>query len=96
LPLAGTRASSSVGLFLDEALQWSDDEQADYLAGINPARVETGTTAGATILVAEDNPDLRRFIAGRLRPHYTVRVVPDGKVALDVARTIASTWWSPT
>jgi PAS domain S-box-containing protein len=87
LPLAGTRASSSVGLFLDEALQWSDDhEHVDYLGGTNPARVETGTTAGATILVAEDNPDLRRFIAGLLRPHYTVRVVPDGKIALDLAR----------
>ncbi|MGH3897194.1 MAG: SpoIIE family protein phosphatase [Pseudonocardiaceae bacterium] len=87
LPLAGTRASSSVGLFLDEALQWSDDhQQADYPAGANPARVETGTTAGATVLVAEDNPDLRRFIAGLLRPHYTVRVAPDGKIALDLTR----------
>jgi PAS domain S-box-containing protein len=87
LPLAGTRASSSVSLFLDEALQWSEDhEQPDYLAGVNPDRVETGTTAGATVLVAEDNPDLRRFIAGLLRPHYTVRVVPDGKIALDLAR----------
>ncbi len=87
LPLAGTRASSSVGLFLDEALQWSDDhEQADYLAGVNPSWVDTGTTAGATVLVAEDNPDLRRFIAGLLRPHYTVRIAPDGKIALDLAR----------
>ena len=87
LPLAGTRASSSVGLFLDEALQWSDaHEQAEYLDGVNPARVDTGITAGATVLVAEDNPDLRRFIAGLLRPHYTVRVAPDGKIALDLAR----------
>ncbi|MGH3613898.1 MAG: SpoIIE family protein phosphatase [Pseudonocardia sp.] len=87
LPPAGTRASSSVGLFLDEALQWSEDhEQADYLAGINPVRVETGTTAGATVLVAEDNPDLRRFIARLLRPHYTVCLAPDGKIALDLAR----------
>jgi PleD family two-component response regulator len=76
-----------VGLFLDEALQWSDDyEHVDHLAGANPARIETGTTAGATILVAEDNPDLRQFIAGLLQPHYTVRVIPDGKIALDLAR----------
>ncbi|MDQ2791983.1 MAG: SpoIIE family protein phosphatase [Actinomycetota bacterium] len=87
LPLTGTRASSSVGLFLDEALQWSDDhQQADYLAGVNTTRVDTGTTAGATVLVAEDNPDLRQFIAGLLRPHYTVRVAADGKIALRLAR----------
>jgi PAS domain S-box-containing protein len=87
LPPAGTRASSSVGLFLDEALQWSDDhQQAEYSAGVDATRVDTGTTAGATVLVAEDNPDLRRFIAGLLRSHYTVRIAADGKKALDVAR----------
>ncbi|MGH3784820.1 MAG: SpoIIE family protein phosphatase [Pseudonocardiaceae bacterium] len=86
LPLTDTRASS-VGLFLDEALQWSNDhDQADYLAGVKPTRADTGTSARATVLVAEDNPDLRRFIARLLRSHYTVRVAADGKRALDLAR----------
>ena len=63
-----------------------DHEEADFVAGVNPARVETGTTAGATVLVAEDNPDLRRFIAGLLRPYYTVRVAADGASGLDLVR----------
>ncbi|MGH3786710.1 MAG: SpoIIE family protein phosphatase [Pseudonocardiaceae bacterium] len=87
LPLAGTRASSSVSLFLDEALQWSDDhEQADGAVEVNPGRAETGSTTGATVLVAEDNADLRRFIAGLLQPHYTVCVAADGASGLDLVR----------
>lgn len=40
----------------------------------------------ATILVAEDNVELRNFITHQLSERYTVIAVPDGAEALDVVR----------
>ncbi len=75
--------SPTARLYRDEALQWSaqDPLPADPPAG------GAGDTAGATVLVAEDNADLRRFLAGLLSPHYRVEVVGDGRTALQRART---------
>ena len=81
LSASATRSGSSVGLYLDEALGWSDEPP-----GPDAQRVETGSTTGATVLLAEDNPDLRAFVAGLLRPHYTVLLARDGRAALDLAR----------
>ena len=85
-PATGARASSSVGLFLDEALSWNPGPAGDADVRTVSGRVDTGSTAGATVLVAEDNPDLRRFVAGLLRPHYDVYETPDGRTALEIAR----------
>ena len=40
----------------------------------------------ATVLVAEDNADLRRFVTGLLEPHYDVLVAADGSAALELIR----------
>ncbi len=80
---ADTRASAAVGLYREEALQWSDRPAP------GPAATSTGDpgpTAGARVLVVEDNPDLRRFLVDMLAPHYTVLVAPDGSTALQLAR----------
>ena len=79
---ADTRAFSAVELYRGEALQWSDTDR-DLPA---TAPVDVGPTAGATVLVAEDNLDLRRFVAKLLEPHYRVLLAGDGRSALEQAR----------
>ncbi len=79
---AAPRISPTALLFRDEALQWIVEQPV-----AEPAAPDVGATAGATVLVAEDNADLRNFLAGLLRPHYTVLLVADGTDALMQART---------
>jgi signal transduction histidine kinase/CheY-like chemotaxis protein len=40
-------------------------------------------TSGARVLVADDNPDMRGYVARLLGASYQVNVVPDGQAALD-------------
>ncbi|MCW2717211.1 SpoIIE family protein phosphatase [Pseudonocardia sp.] len=73
------RTSTSAQLYREEALQWSGPVE-DRLP-LSP--VDAGPAAGATVLVVEDNADLRAFLARLLEPHYTVRLAADGRAALD-------------
>ncbi len=41
---------------------------------------------GGRVLVADDNADMREYIARLLSPHWLVQVAPNGRVALDLAR----------
>ncbi|MGZ6642830.1 MAG: SpoIIE family protein phosphatase [Solirubrobacteraceae bacterium] len=73
-------------VYLEEALQWSAaDEGAgeeDAAAAIGAA----GATAGATVLVVDDNLDLRRFVARLLSGQWRVLQAGDGHAALAIAR----------
>jgi anti-anti-sigma factor len=80
---AATGPTPTARLYRDEALQWSAQDPPPA----EPPGGGAGDTAGATVLVAEDNADLRRFLAGLLSPHYRVEVVSDGRTALQRART---------
>ncbi|GAA2544763.1 SpoIIE family protein phosphatase [Pseudonocardia hydrocarbonoxydans] len=79
-PAQRARASAAVERYREEALQWATTDPSDSAATLDP-----GPTAGDTVLVAEDNSDLRRFLAGLLSPHYRVLVVGDGDSALATA-----------
>ncbi|MHA6782251.1 SpoIIE family protein phosphatase [Pseudonocardia saturnea] len=82
-PATNPRLSGAVQRYREEALQWgTPDEDAEPVVPL-----DAGPTAGATVLVAEDNSDLRRFLAGLLSPHYRVLLVSDGDRALATART---------
>ncbi len=76
------QASTMVSLYRDEALQWSAADAAGKDAGL-PVVAQPHA---ATVLVAEDNADLRRFITGLLEPTYRVLVVGDGLAALEQVR----------
>lgn len=84
-PTAHTRASTAVGHYREEALQWSD-RPATAPAPATTSASDPGPTAGARVLVAEDSPDLQRFLADLLAPHYTVLLASDGNTALHVVR----------
>ncbi|MFY2563018.1 ATP-binding protein, partial [Corallococcus terminator] len=77
---ARTRASTGIGAreFLAETTQWSEPETA--VAG--PLRAH----AGARILVADDNADMRGYLLRLLAPHWRVETVSDGAQALTSAR----------
>jgi signal transduction histidine kinase len=69
--------STSVGAqpFVEEALRWLP-------AHADPAAVSDGT-ARARLLVADDNADMRDYLARLLTPYYQVETVADGRAALD-------------
>ena len=66
-------------VYLEEALQWTAP------AGDEPT-VATGAAADATVLVVEDNADLRRFMSGLLQDEWRVLEAADGNAGLAVAR----------
>jgi len=68
----------SAAAYLDEALQWLPYEPQPVASA--PAM------SGARVLVADDNSDLRIFLAGLLAPHYQVQTVADGREALAAVR----------
>src|SRR4051794_875835 len=82
--------SATVELYREEALQWSapvtDTGPVTGVPAPGPTGAGPGSTAGATVLVIEDNADLRGFLAGLLSRHYTVAEAEDGRVGLDRIR----------
>jgi len=68
---------SSLSAYLDEALQWSAD-----VVEPEPDR-DPGQDEG-TVLVVDDNPDLRDYMARLLRPYWKVLLATDGRQALDL------------
>ncbi len=50
------------------------------------SRDRAGRTAHATVLVVDDDPDMRRNVAGILEPHWTVVTAPDATSALAAVR----------
>jgi signal transduction histidine kinase/DNA-binding response OmpR family regulator len=89
-----TTAASTTGAaaYVQEALGWlpgaaAPDEQVPagvWLAGPAPDRVMVAE--GARVLLADDNADMREYVARLLRPHWSVEVVTDGAAALAAVR----------
>ena len=82
---AATASSQSVqgAEFLAEAMRWlptSERGAAPSASGQSSAQ-----RSAYTILVADDNADLRGYVAGLLSPRYTVETVADGQSALEAA-----------
>jgi signal transduction histidine kinase len=73
--------------FVEEALRWLPPAPA-RLAADAPAAL--GPHDGGRILVADDNADMRDYLARLLEPAYQVQTAPDGAQALDLARA-----WHP-
>ncbi len=86
-----THASTATGAipYVEEALRWVPREDgappAEVPGGSPPVRT-TGAKAaiiGARVLLADDNADMRDYVARLLRQHgYEVETVPDGAAAL--------------
>ena len=73
--------------FAEEALRWLPDGEAAGPAGtLLPPRVEAIPDADRPrVLLADDNADLRQYIASLLSPAFRVEAVTDGEAALEAA-----------
>jgi signal transduction histidine kinase/PleD family two-component response regulator len=91
---AGNRRTASDS-YVEEALRWSP-EPFDAVAvdsfDRESAAPPIGTRPGAEqaerrrVLLADDNADMRQYVARLLREHYEVEPVPNGMAALEAIR----------
>ncbi len=91
----GTRAASSVAEpYLQEALRWVPGDTAVGSAEVEPANAADDTAVkfsahdpAARVLVADDNTDMREYLARLLGgAGYEVQTVTDGQDALEAIR----------
>jgi signal transduction histidine kinase len=93
----GTRSLSSTALgpvpFVEEALRWLPD--ASDLMGVqsngedlpaSPASPSGESGTRSRLLIADDNADMRQYLARLLAQQYSVETAADGKSAMSKAR----------
>lgn len=83
LPVRATSESTSVN-----PLKWMVPqrmEQGIQSTGHRPVPVPIAATTRATILLAEDNPDVVAYLASCLAGDYRLAVARDGREAIDIA-----------
>ena len=86
--LVSSRSSSQA--YVQEALRWIPHGAGTELAyeeipSAAAYRRFSGTAAGARILIADDNADMREYLSDLLAPYYAVETVADGAEALAAA-----------
>jgi signal transduction histidine kinase len=93
--LGGARTQTSTAVapqaFLEEALRWLPDvsESTDHEALLSlPKSLALGASRGR-ILIADDNADMRQYLARLLAEQYDVETAADGKSAIAKARANA-------
>ncbi|TDT29201.1 PAS domain S-box-containing protein [Streptomyces sp. BK208] len=93
---AGSRVSAAADPYLEEALRWLPAEAPEALSGSYPAAPagagtpQVSPAAPARVLVADDNADMRQYLARLLTADgYGVEEVTDGGEALEAVRSDA-------
>jgi signal transduction histidine kinase/DNA-binding response OmpR family regulator len=85
-----TSTAISPGPFVEEALRWLPNASGAVRTGNSaesaPARPVQSGSHNVKILVADDNADMRDYVARLLAVEYDVETAPDGDVALQAAR----------
>ena len=78
-------AASIAGLFVEEAMSWVETPSDRLTPGVLPA---VGAMAArrvrSRVLIADDNPDLRRYLTSLLATQFDVEAVSGGDEALRV------------
>ncbi len=76
--IPGNATHRIASAYIEEALHWLP----------SGGTTDLGKTASspARILWADDNGDMREYVASLLRPYYEVTAAPDGQTALEAAR----------
>jgi signal transduction histidine kinase/DNA-binding response OmpR family regulator len=85
--LAGAGGSGIASAYVEEALRWVPVDPAAEELG-EAARDDASRQHGPPqrVLVADDNADMRDYVARLLRPRWQVELVNDGALALEAAR----------
>jgi PAS domain S-box-containing protein len=93
-PRALASTATGARAYVQEALRWLPEGPGETSSDL-PALRELATTitdkrfdatAGARIVLADDNADMRNYVRELLSPLYTVEAVADGKQALEAAK----------
>ncbi|MEP7245518.1 MAG: ATP-binding protein [Gammaproteobacteria bacterium] len=94
---SNTLPSTVIGAqaFVQEALRWLPDTPESEATRAVPLDRSVSvidkrfaTTAGARILLADDNADMRDYVRSLLEPHYVIHAAADGNEALATARRV--------
>ncbi len=87
-PAGQTAGPAVADSFLEEALRWLPREAAAQASQPSPAGagLAASSAPGGSVLIADDNADMRDYLQRLLQPHYQVTAVADGRAALDAAR----------
>jgi len=90
---AGARATSTPesSIYVGEASRWGTshqpfDDRIETTASCGTDADQAGRRSRPTILVVDDNADMREYVAGLLHPHFDVRGAADGTSALELVR----------
>jgi PAS domain S-box-containing protein len=78
-----TSGHLSATAFVSEALRWLPSEPGDAAVAHEPTDAEA---THARILLADDNADMREYVARLLSDRWTVESVPNGAAALQAVR----------
>ncbi|HEU4410852.1 MAG TPA: ATP-binding protein [Polyangiaceae bacterium] len=78
--------STGADAYVQEALRWLPDEPPARPSGEAAAGPGGGAADGGHILLADDNADMREYVARLLREQWPVTAVADGAAALASAR----------
>ena len=82
-----SHASGSGRAYVEEASRWLvDSERVPNASPAAPASRARGQSSPARILLADDNADMREYVARLLKSDYDVEAVGDGQAALAAAR----------
>ena len=71
--------------YVEEALRWLSDTPESQPLEV-PEPLTAISTAGGRVLLADDNADMRDYVARLLRPYWDVEAVADGREALEAIR----------
>jgi signal transduction histidine kinase/DNA-binding response OmpR family regulator len=88
----GAASTTGAAAYVQEALGWlpgADAPEEELEAGVllaGPAPDRVRVAEGARVLLADDNADMREYVARLLRTHWSVEAVTDGAAALAAAR----------
>jgi PAS domain S-box-containing protein len=83
-----TRASA----YVEEALRWLPETEGAASASDSSSRLNTTATpvvcadVPPKVLIADDNADMRQYLARILAPHYRIETAADGRAALTAAK----------
>src|SRR6185436_2519219 len=85
------RTSTGAAPYVEEALRWlpGPDLELPIAAAGEHAAAADGSGIRPRVLIADDNADMREYLARILGHHYRVEVAADGHAALDRIRADA-------
>ncbi len=81
--------STHAAAFVAEAMRWLPGSEVEATPGADSTWSTSPLTPRATVLVVDDNADMRDYVARLLRRHWTVETATDGVDALErIAETV--------